>query len=72
MTEQKKAYTCIKCGSADFTQGEARTTGGFLSKLVDVQTNKFVTIECNNCGYTEFYKRKSSMGGNIVDFLFGG
>jgi predicted nucleic-acid-binding Zn-ribbon protein len=44
-------------------------SGGFFSSLFDVQGKKFVTAECDNCGYTEFYKRTSSTAGKILDFF---
>ncbi len=61
----------MKCQNQTFDQGEMRATGGFFSKLFDIQTNKFTTVTCKNCGFTELYKRSSSMAGNVLDFLVG-
>lgn len=60
---------CVFCGSTEYEQGEMRATGGFLSKIFDVQTNKFVTVTCINCGHTNLFKRKSSLAGNVFDFF---
>lgn len=64
-------YQCPKCTNQHYEEGEIRTTGGFWSKLFDVQNKKFYSVSCTKCGYTEFYKAGSSMGGNIFDFLAG-
>lgn len=62
--------SCMKCGANSFNEGELRATGSFFMKLLNIQNLKFKTYSCNNCGYTELYKKTSSKGGNIVDFFF--
>ncbi len=69
---EKKQYTCEKCGYHQFTSDTFQATGGNFSKIFDVQNKKFITISCDRCGYTELYKRNSSTGMNILDFLIGG
>ncbi|MFW5980137.1 MAG: zinc ribbon domain-containing protein [Bacillota bacterium] len=64
-----RKYECVKCGSTEYEKGQISTTGGFFSKIFDVQNKKFITIVCKNCGYTEFYAKNTSMAGNIFDFL---
>ncbi|KHE72935.1 zinc ribbon domain-containing protein [Halobacillus sp. BBL2006] len=63
---------CIKCGSTDADQKEVSMTGSGLSKMLDVQNNKFTVVSCKNCGYSEFYNQKASKASNILDFFFGG
>jgi uncharacterized protein len=63
---------CLKCGSRDTGQKEVAMTGTGLSKLLDVQHNTFIVIFCKNCGYSEFYNKKSSKASNILDLFFGG
>lgn len=65
-------FSCMKCKCSTYEQGQFQATGNTLSKLFDVQTEKFETITCTRCGYTEIYKRHSSTGENLVDLLFGG
>jgi len=65
-------YVCPKCGSHQYEIDEIRTTGGVISKLLDVQNKKFSAVVCAKCKYTEFYKAKSSMLGNIFDLFIGG
>ncbi|HWL25655.1 MAG TPA: zinc ribbon domain-containing protein [Ureibacillus sp.] len=63
---------CIKCGSTNATTKEVAMTGTGLSKMFDIQHNQFVVVCCENCGYSEFYNKKSSTGSNILDLFFGG
>ncbi len=65
-------YECQKCRNTSFEEGQFQATGGTLSKLFDIQTEKFHTVTCTRCGFTEIYKRTSSTGENVLDFLFGG
>lgn len=62
---------CIKCGCTDAVQKEVAMTGTGLSKMFDIQHNQFIVVSCTNCGYSEFYNKKSSTGSNILDLFFG-
>ncbi|UCF04199.1 MAG: zinc ribbon domain-containing protein [bacterium] len=62
-------YSCPKCSGSDYEVGEFRATGGFFTKLFDVQSKRFTTVSCTRCKYTEIYKADSSMLGNIFDFF---
>jgi uncharacterized protein len=62
---------CIKCGSQDAGEKEVAMTGTGLSKLFDVQHNKFIVVYCKNCGYSEFYNKESSASSNLLDLFFG-
>ena len=62
-------YVCEKCQHTEFEQGELRASGGFWSKIFDVQNRKFTSVTCSRCGYTELYQGDSSTLGNIFDFL---
>ncbi len=61
-------YRCPKCSNSTYEIGEFRATGGFLTKVFDIQTKRFSTVTCGRCKYTEIYKADSSMLGNIFDF----
>jgi predicted nucleic-acid-binding Zn-ribbon protein len=52
--------------------GEIRAPGGFWSKIFDVQGQKFSTVTCSRCKYTEIFKADSSMLGNVFDFFTNG
>lgn len=68
---EHKNWVCVKCRNKSFEIGEMRVSGGFWSKLFDVQNNKYTAVTCNRCSYTEFYKGSSSSIGNVFDFLAG-
>ena len=66
---QHNNWVCLKCDHKDYDVGEVRVSGGFWSRIFDVQNKKYSTVSCEKCGYTEFYKGSSSTLGNIFDFF---
>lgn len=66
------SYRCPKCQNQAHTVGEIRTTGGWLSKLFDVQNKRFSTVTCDRCSYTELYAAKQGALGNVFDIFMGG
>jgi len=66
---QELNYTCPKCKNTQCDVGEFRATGGFLTKIFDIQSKRFTTVTCTKCSYTEIYRTKSSMIGNVFDFF---
>ncbi|CAG9621560.1 zinc ribbon domain-containing protein [Sutcliffiella rhizosphaerae] len=66
-----KKTGCIKCGVKDAATKEIATTGTGLSKMFDIQHNRFIVVCCKNCGYSEFYSKESSTASNVIDFFFG-
>ncbi|MDY0109823.1 MAG: zinc ribbon domain-containing protein [Candidatus Krumholzibacteria bacterium] len=62
-------YICPKCRNTAFETGEFRATGGFLTKVFDIQSRRFTTVTCTRCKYTEIFKADSSTLGNIFDFF---
>lgn len=68
---QQQNYKCPKCGNTEFETSEFRATGGFLSKIFDVQSKRFTTVTCSRCTYTELYKAQSSALGDVFDFFTG-
>ncbi len=68
---ETRTWKCPKCNNTSFEKDEFRATGGAFAKVFDIQNKKFTTVSCSNCGYTELYKRSSSIVGNIFDFLVG-
>ena len=37
-------FKCAKCANSESETSEFRATGGFLSKILDVQSRKFTTV----------------------------
>lgn len=62
---------CPKCGHGATEVGEIATTGGGLSKLFDIQTNRFQVVSCTNCGYSELYRDVPASGSDVVDIFLG-
>lgn len=65
-------FECPKCKNSSYETGTIRTTGGGFSRFFDVQNQQFSHITCENCGYTEFFKRRSGGLGNVLDMFLGG
>ncbi|WP_096155744.1 MULTISPECIES: zinc ribbon domain-containing protein [Bacillus] len=63
---------CIKCGHTEAKTKEIATTGTGLSKMFDIQHNKFLVVYCTKCGYSELYNKQTSSASNVIDFFFGG
>jgi len=68
---QHDRWSCPKCLNRDYETGEIRVSGGFWSRIFDVQNKKYTAVSCEKCSYTEFYKGNSSTLGNIFDFFTG-
>jgi predicted nucleic-acid-binding Zn-ribbon protein len=67
---EKRRYTCDKCGGTSHKDGEIRTTGSGLSRFLNLQNQKFATVSCKNCGFTEVYRMDASGSiANIFDVL---
>ena len=62
-----REYTCDKCGSKRYDAGELRTTGSGLSRFLNLQNQKYATIACTECGFTELYRMDG--GGRAADVL---
>ncbi|MEJ2189764.1 MAG: zinc ribbon domain-containing protein [Acidobacteriota bacterium] len=62
-------YRCPKCEGTTYEVDQFRATGGVLTKIFDVQSKIFTTVNFERCRYTEIYKADSSMLGNIFEFF---
>ena len=62
-------WSCLRCSSREFEVGEIRVSGGFWSRIFDVQNKKYTAVTCERCSYTEFYRGESSTLGNVFDFF---
>lgn len=69
MESNRLKYTCPKCKNRTYKIGQMRATGGILSKIFDVQTEKFTSVTCERCKYTEFYKASTQALSNLFDFF---
>jgi predicted nucleic-acid-binding Zn-ribbon protein len=63
-------FLCLKCNSTNYSSGQIRTTGSGLSRFLNLQNQRFNTVSCSNCGYTEIYKQDGGgIIGNILDII---
>ncbi|WP_103105594.1 zinc ribbon domain-containing protein [Brevibacillus reuszeri] len=62
---------CLKCGCTSATITEMSATGGILSRMLNLQYQRFDVVSCVACGYSEMYKRDPSATRDIVDLFFG-
>ena len=72
--EIESRFACAKCRSTGRGKDLAMSGTG-LSKLLDIQHNRYVFASCKNCGFTEVYnldilagKRDDAL--NILDVIF--
>lgn len=62
-------YECAKCRATEFETGEIRTTGSGLTRFLNVQNQKYSTVACKECGFTEIYKLDGRGIGNVFDLF---
>ena len=65
----KQAYSCIKCKGAEYRAGELRTTGAGISRFLNIQNQKYASVACKGCGYTELYRLDGSGISNIIQIF---
>ena len=53
----------------DYRSGELRTTGSGLTRFLNIQNQKYATVACTQCGYTDLYRLDGSGVGNLFDFF---
>lgn len=68
-------FKCARCNQRGAEVTRFAATGTGLSRLFDLQHNKFIAVSCRHCGYTELYNPKilegDGVAGNVLDLLFG-
>ena len=68
-------FICPKCKSSGASVKRFAATGTGLSRVFDIQHNKFIAVSCQTCGYTELYNpdilERKDRAGDVLDLLFG-
>jgi len=62
-------FQCVKCENDSYKTGELRASGGFWTKFFNIQNEKYKTLTCQNCGFTEMYNTDTSTAENVLDFF---
>lgn len=65
----RDTFRCEKCGHSGYEVGELRGAGGFLGKIFDVQRQRFTTVTCSECRYTEIYRGDANLLEDVLDFF---
>lgn len=66
---EQRNWKCPKCENETYETGRLTATAGGFSKFFNIQSNKYTSVTCNRCKYTEFYKGTTSTAGNVLDFF---
>ena len=74
--EFKARFKCPKSGNSHAETRKVAMTGTGLTKISDMQMNRFFAISCLYCGYSEFYnlgvlEKNRWRVSDILDVLFG-
>jgi len=69
-TEPQKYFSCTKCQGNGYKTGAIRTSGSGISRFLNLQNQKYNTVSCDKCGYTEIYRADGGgVAGNILDLF---
>lgn len=74
--EIEQRFVCAKCKSTGAEVKSLAMSGTGLSRLFDIQHNRYIFASCKNCGYSEVYNldilegRRDDLG-TILDIMFG-
>ncbi len=49
-------FTCSKCGNGTCRTGEFRAPGNTWMGMMHIYNQRFTTLTCTRCFYTEVYK----------------
>ncbi len=69
--ETTRSYSCARCHNTEYETQPISTTGGWVSRVFNFQSNRFTAVICTRCGYVDLYKGKRSTAANVADILGG-
>ncbi|WP_154224629.1 zinc ribbon domain-containing protein [Marinicella rhabdoformis] len=64
-------YQCPHCGHDKYDERQMRSSGGRLSSIFEVQTNKYRVIVCQRCQFSQMFYGSVSNSQQVLDFLIG-
>lgn len=71
----QEEFKCPKCGRQGAVTKEVSMTGTGLSRLLDLEYNRYLFVSCQTCGFTEVYNSKilgkNGVAMDILDLFFG-
>ena len=66
---ESRTYSCDKCHATTFKTGEIRTTGSGITRFLNIQNQKYQTVSCEKCGFTELFRLDGSGFSNVIDLF---
>lgn len=60
-------YVCPKCGSKSFTTNTMWVSKNILSKLFDIESNRYTVVICSECKYSELYRLPLKRLGEVIE-----
>lgn len=74
-TQFKRRFRCVRCGSKDALVKRLATSGTGLTRLLNVQNNRFLSVSCQKCALVEMFDLDVLEGRDglttALDLLFG-
>ena len=66
---QGSEFKCVKCGFGGYQTSDIYVSQSREESIMDVESGKFFSVSCIECGYTEFYRRQASAFGAVLDLF---
>lgn len=63
------SHSCIYCGCTRYDTAEMRACGSMLAKVLNVQTRRFITLACLECGHTRAFEVDQNIMWNVLDLV---
>nr|WP_281169894.1 zinc ribbon domain-containing protein [Ferrimonas futtsuensis] len=68
-SRQGSELKCVKCGFGGCQTSDIYVSLSREESIMDVESGKFFSVSCIECGYTEFYRRQASIAGAMMDLF---
>ncbi len=69
MPEDKKDYSCLKCGNKKHKVEKHALTGTGATRFTSVRRHKYYNVICEKCGFVEIYEMgRASKAAQLLDF----
>lgn len=71
MENYKSNYKCPKCGHTYYETSDFRAVSGLIGRMMNFQSEKFTTVTCQLCKFTELYKSDERGLADLFDLMSG-
>ena len=66
---KSQQYSCARCSATEYETGEIKTTGSGWSGFLIIPNQKYATVICKGCGFTDLYRLDGRGIRDVVDSL---